>query len=121
MREPLTPIRNCGGYVIKEQRAQKNSRFLRGRQIAFMIYEHFRSSGFYEEIQGLTGLFSVRLEKDDIHDFDSRWKQALLSTSDPPSDKIFGRSVKIKIAGFFSTSDDCGIVQSRNSWRRKRT
>ena len=73
---------------VEEQRAQKNDRFLRGRQIAFMIYDHFRSTGFHDEIQGLSGLFSIRLENDDIQGFDLRWEQALLSTSDPPSDKM---------------------------------
>ena len=29
----------------EEQRAQKDHRFLRGRQIAYMIYEHFRATG----------------------------------------------------------------------------
>ena len=72
---------------IEEQRAQKNDRFLRGRQFALMIYDHFRSTGFYEEIQSLSGLFSIQLENDDIQDFDLRWEQASLSTSDPPSDK----------------------------------
>ena len=73
---------------IEEHRAEKNDRFLRGKQIAFMIYDHFRSTRFHEEIQGLSGLFSIRLENDDIEYFDFRWEQALLSTSDSPSDKI---------------------------------
>ena len=29
----------------EEQRSQKDDRFLRGRQIAYIIYEHFRSTG----------------------------------------------------------------------------
>ena len=33
-------------------------------------------------------LFSIALENDDIQDFDSRWEQALLLTSDPSSDKV---------------------------------
>ena len=33
-------------------------------------------------------MFSITLENDDIHDFDFRWEQALLLTSDPPSDKV---------------------------------
>ena len=44
---------------IEEQRAQKNDRFLRWRHIALMIYDNFRSTGFYAEIQGLSGLFSI--------------------------------------------------------------
>ena len=45
---------------VEEQRAQKYDRFLRGRQIAYMIYEYFRASGAYEAVQGLSDLFSIR-------------------------------------------------------------
>ena len=38
---------------VEEQRTHKNDRFLRGRQIAFMIYDHFRSTGSCDEVQGL--------------------------------------------------------------------
>ena len=55
--------------------------------MAFMIYDHFRSTGFHEEIQSLSGLFSIQLENDDIQDFDLRWEEASLYTSDRPSDK----------------------------------
>ena len=41
----------------------------------------------YDESQGLSGLFSIKMENDDIQDFDLRWEQALL-TNDPPSDKV---------------------------------
>ena len=38
---------------VEEQRAQKYDRFLRGRQIAYMIYEHVRATGAYEAVQEL--------------------------------------------------------------------
>ena len=63
--------------------------FLRWRQIAYLIYEYFRLTGSYDEIQGLSRLFSIKMENDDIQDFDLRWEQTLLLTSDPPSDKIW--------------------------------
>ena len=47
---------------VEEQRAQKYDRFLRRRQIAYMIYEHFRATGAYEEVQGLSALFNIRLQ-----------------------------------------------------------
>ena len=72
----------------EEQRAQKDNRFLRGRQIAYLIYEYFRPTGSFDEIQGSSGLFSNKLENVDIQDFDFRWEEALLLTSDPPSDKV---------------------------------
>ena len=73
---------------VEEQRAQKYDRFLRGRQIACMIYEHFRANGAYEAVQGLSVLFSTSLQNDDFQDFDVRWDQALLSASDMPSEVI---------------------------------
>ena len=44
---------------VEEQRAQ--NRFLRGRQIAYLICEYFRPAGSYGEVQGLSGLFSMKL------------------------------------------------------------
>ena len=73
---------------VEEQRTHKDNRFLRGRQIAYLIFEYFRPSGSYDELQELSGLFSIKLENDDIQDFDSRWEQSLLLTSRPPSDKV---------------------------------
>ena len=56
---------------LEEQRAQKYYRFLRGRQIAYMIYDYFRATGAYEAVQGLSDLFNVRLHDDDVQDFDT--------------------------------------------------
>ena len=58
---------------VEEQHAQKYDRFFRGKQIAYMIYEHFRATGAYEAVQGLSDLFSIRLQNDDVQDFDVRW------------------------------------------------
>ena len=73
---------------VEEQRAQTFDRFLRERQIAYMIYEHFRATGAYEAVQGLSNLFSKSLQNDDVQDFDVSWDQALLSVSEMPSDVI---------------------------------
>ena len=76
---------------VEEQRAQKDNRFLRGRQIAYLIFEYFRLSGSHDEIQGFSGLLSIKLEHDDIQDFDLRWEEALWLTIDLPSDKVLER------------------------------
>ena len=73
---------------VEEQRAQKYDRFLRGTHIASIIYEHFRATGAFEAVQGLSDLFNTRLQNDDVQDFDVRWDQALFSASDMPSDVI---------------------------------
>ena len=59
---------------VKEQRAQKDNRFLRERQISYLVHEYFRPAGSKDEIQGLSGLFSIKLENDDIQDYDIRWE-----------------------------------------------
>ena len=91
---------NCVHFRKKisaeEQRAQKYDRFLRGRQIAYMIYEHFRAIGACEAVQGLSDLFNIRLQNDDIQDFDVRWDQAPCSASDMPSDVILEGLYKSK-------------------------
>ena len=82
---------------VAEQRAQNSDRFLRGRQIACMICEHFRATRAYEAVQGISDSFSLRLRNDDVQDFDGRWDQALLSASDMPSDVILTGLYKSKL------------------------
>ena len=61
---------------VEEQRAQIHDRFLRGSQITYIVYEHFRATGAYEAVQGLSTLFAIRLQNDDVQDFDVRWDHA---------------------------------------------
>ena len=43
-------------YVsLEEQKAQKEDRFLRGRQIAFMIYDFFRVAGADDTVLDYAG------------------------------------------------------------------
>ena len=58
---------------VEEQTAQKYDRFLRGRQIACVIYDHFRATGACDAAQDLSVLFNIYFHDDDIHDFDTRW------------------------------------------------
>ena len=73
---------------VEEQLAQKYDRFLRGRQIASVIYEHLRATRAYEAVQGLSDLYNIRLQNDNIQDFDVRWDQALLSASETPTEIV---------------------------------
>ena len=51
----------------------------------------------YEAVQGLSDLFSIRLQNDDVQDFDVRRDQALLSASDMLSDVILEGLYKSKL------------------------
>ena len=62
-----------------------------------MIYEHSRASGTYEAVQGLSDLFSVRLQNDDVQNFDTRWDQALLSALEIPTEMVLEGLCKSKL------------------------
>ena len=82
---------------VEEQRAQKYDRFLRGRLLAYMINEHFRATGASESVQGLSDLFRIRLQKDDVQDFDTRWDQASLSAIEIPTEMVLEGLYKSKL------------------------
>ena len=46
---------------LVEQKAQKEDRFLRGRQIACLIYDHFRVTGSHDSVENYTDLFTIGL------------------------------------------------------------
>ena len=46
---------------LEEQKAQKEDRFLRGRQIAYMIYDYFRVTGAHDTVFDYAGT-SIRDE-----------------------------------------------------------
>ena len=103
---------------VGEQRAQKYHRFLRGRQIAYLIYEHFRATGAYEAAQGLSDLFNKRLQNNDVQDFDVRWDQALLSASETLTEMVLEGVIQVNIAGFCSASERIGFVRPRNDTKQ---
>ena len=75
----------------RNKRAQKQDRFLRGRQIAYLIYEYFRVTGAHDSVENYADLFTINLRNDDIQEFDSKWDGFLLSmTKIPPGDILEG-------------------------------
>ena len=73
---------------LEEQKAQKEDCFLRGRQIAYLIYEHFRVTRANDSVENDADLFTVCLPNDDIQEFDSKCDGILLSIREIPSDDI---------------------------------
>ena len=63
---------------LEEQKAQKQDRFLRGRQIAYLIYEYFRVTGANDSVENYADLFTIGLRNDDIQDFDSKWDEIFI-------------------------------------------
>ena len=81
----------------QKKKAQKQDRFLRGRQIAYLIYEQFRVTGTDSSVENYTDLFTIALRNDDIQEFDSKWDGILLTMTKIPHDDILEGLYKLRI------------------------
>ena len=82
---------------LEERKGQKEDRFLRGRQIAYLIYEHLRVTGANDSVENNADLFTIVLRNDDIQEFDSKWDGILFSMTKILSDDILERLYKLRI------------------------
>ena len=78
---------------LEEQKAQKQDRSLRGRQIAYLIYNYFRVTGSHDSVENYADLFTIIL----IQEFDSKWDGILLSLTKIPHDDILEGLYKLRI------------------------
>ena len=58
---------------LEEQKAQKQDRLLRGRQIAYLIYDYFRVTGATDSVENYADLFTISLRNEDTQEFDSKY------------------------------------------------
>ena len=70
---------------LEEQKAQKEDRFLRGRQIASMIYDHFRVTVAYDTVLDCADVLTITLRNDDVQEFDTRRDEIILSMTKIPT------------------------------------
>ena len=69
---------------LEKMKAQKEDRFLRGRQIAHLIDDYFRVTGTHDSVENYADLFTVVLRNDNIQAFDTKWDEILLSMNTKP-------------------------------------
>ena len=82
---------------LEEQKAQKRDRFLRGRRIAYMIYDYFLVSGAPDTVLDYADQFTVTLRNDDVQEFDTRWDEILLSMTKIPPDDVLESFYKLRV------------------------
>ena len=82
---------------LKEQEVQKEDRFLRGRQIAFLIYEYFRDTGVNDSVENYVDIFTNDFRRDDIQEFDSSWDGYPSPMTKIPSDDIWQSLYELRI------------------------
>ena len=81
---------------LVEMKADKEDRFLRGRQIAYLIYGCFRVTGANDSVENYADLFTVVLRNDDSQEFDFKWDGILMSMTKIPSDDILESLHKLR-------------------------
>ena len=84
---------------LEEQEAQKQDRFLRVTQIAYLIYDYFRVTRIHDSVKNYADLFTISLRNDDIQEFDSKRDGNLLSMTKIPHDDILEGLYKLRIRG----------------------
>ena len=60
-------------------------RFLRGKQIAFMICDDFRVTGAHDTTSDYADLLSVALRDDNVQEFDTRWDEVFFIFEEDPT------------------------------------
>ena len=79
----------------EEKRAQKEDRFIRGRHIAYTIYDFFRVTGAHDTVLDYADLFSITLRNDNVQEFDTSWDEILWSLTKIPTDDVLESLYKI--------------------------
>ena len=84
-------------FSLEEMKAHKEDRFLRGRQIAYLINENLRVTGANDSVENCAHLFTIVLRNDDIQEFDLKWDGISFSMTKIPSDDILEGLYKFRI------------------------
>ena len=105
---------------LEEMKAHKEDRFLRGRQIADLIYEYFRVIGTNDSVENYADLYTNVLRDDNVLEFDSKWDEISIIDDTNPIWWHLGKLVQIKKTRVWETQDRIGIVQygdsSKEGW-----
>ena len=100
---------------LDKQKTQKEDRFFRGRQIAYMIYDCFRVTGAHDTVLDNADLFSITLRDENVEDFDMRWDEILLSMTKIPPDDILESLYKMRTRESDHFKNRIRIVRHGNS------
>ena len=82
---------------LEEQNAQKEDRFVRERQIAYIIYDYFRVTGAHDSVLDYADQVTITLRNDNVQEFETKWDEILLSMTQIPSDDILESLYKLRI------------------------
>ena len=71
---------------LLDEEYQKKGRLMTGRQVAYMIYEHFRMSEVEGAVWQVGDLIHLELMNDNLRAFDTRWAEIIQGMPAVPDD-----------------------------------
>ena len=91
--------KNCEGLTkfntfkrrvfVQEEAAQKEQRFLTGRQVAQMIYDNFKVL----DTDDLNEILKIELKNDNVQSFNTRWDEIIIAMKKQPDDEMLEKCV----------------------------
>ena len=106
---------------LEKQKAQQQDRFLRGRQIAYLIYEYFRVTGANDSVENYADLFTIGLRNGDVRGIRFKVGRKFIVYDENPTWWHLGRIVQIKNTRVWEAQDRTGIVWPGDSSEENRT
>ena len=82
---------------LEVRKTPKEDRFLRGRRIAYMIYDYFQDTGAHDTVLDYDDLFTITLREDDDQEYDTRWDEILLSVTKIPLNDVLESLYKLRL------------------------
>ena len=100
---------------MEEQEAQQDNQFLKGRQIAYVIFDYLKTSGIGEALLYFNDLLRVQLKNDNVQVFDTKWDEVLSMTGVPRWRFLWktGSKTHPLLRGFEKQKNSHGIVLCR--------
>ena len=90
--------------LLKDRKAH-DGKYVTGRQMLFMIFEHYRISAEDGALLDLEDLMCVRLHNDDLRSFLSDWENVLTAMKDVPNVSILETLFRKQLTRSLSLKD----------------
>ena len=100
---------------LEEQKAQKQESFLRGRQIAYLIYDYFRVTGSHDSVETTQTCLLLFFEKT-IFRNSIRSGMVFTNNDENPAWWHLGKIVQIENTRVWETQDRESLTSSRPYW-----
>ena len=103
-------------YVSKSSALKNTTGSYEEHNLRYVIYEFFHAAGACEAVQGLSDLFTMSLQNDDVQDFDVRWDHCTINSKRNPFRRDPGRFGPCMIKKLHETMENLPINNKKLQW-----